>query len=146
MNRDKLDNPYVHGELQKMVVNTKKKSLDLQQQHEDERWRADMPPSEEIAVKLDNGLKTLHDMDREHVQAEEDSPDAKELMEHDQKVAAILYDHKKNAQQEKTEENFTMDPRKMMAMAQQRREPRDVGQALPSYLTNAMYDLGVYSV
>ena len=146
MNRDRLENPYVHGELQKMVVNTKKKSLDLQQKHEDERWRVDMPPDERIAAKLDSGLQQLREMDRQHVEAEENSPDAKELMEHDQKVAAILYDHKKNAQQERSDENFTMDPRKMMAMAQQRREPKDVGQSLPSYLTNAMYELGVYSV
>ncbi len=112
----------------------------------DERWRVDLPPDEKIAAKLDSGLKQLRDMDQEHVEAEENSPDAKELMEHDQKVAAILYDHKKNAQQEKSDENFTMDPRKMMAAAQQRREPKDVGQSLPSYLTNAMYELGVYSV
>lgn len=146
MNRERMENPYVHGELQKMVVATKKKSLDLQQNHEDERWRVDLPPDEKIAARLDSGLKQLRDMDQEHVEAEENSPDAKELMEHDQKVAAILYDHKKNAQQEKSDENFTMDPRKMMAAAQQRREPKDVGQSLPSYLTNAMYELGVYSV
>lgn len=145
-NRERLENPYVQGELQKMVVASKKKSLDLQQRHEDERWRVDMPPDEKIAAKLDAGLKRLHDMDREHLQAEEDSPDAKELMEHDQKVASILYDHKKNAQAERAEENFTMDPRKMMAAAQQRRQPKDVGESLPSYLTNAMYELGVYSV
>ena len=80
------------------------------------------------------------------MEAEENSEDAKALMEHDQEVASILYDHKQRAQQEKSEENFTMDPRKMMAMAQQRREPKDVGKSLPSYLTNAMYELGVYSV
>lgn len=146
MNRERLDNPYVHGELQRMVVASKKKSLELQQNQEDERWRADMPPSEEIAVKLDNGLKKLHAMDQEHMQAEENSDDMKALIDHDEKVASILYDHKQRAQQEQSEENLTMDPRKMMAMAQQRREPKDVGKSLPSYLTNAMYELGVYSV
>ena len=146
MNRERLENPYVHGELQKMVVASKKKSLDLQQNQEDERWRVDMPPSEEIAAKLDTGLKKLHAMDHEHMQAEENSEDTKALMEHDQEVAGILYDHKQRAQQEKSEDNFTLDPRKMMAMAQQRREPKDVGKSLPSYLTNAMYELGVYSV
>ena len=146
MNRDKLENPYVHGELQKMVVATKKKSLDLQQNQEDERWRVDMPPSEEIAAKLDSGLQKLHAMDRDHLAAEENSEDAKALIEHDEKVAGILYDHKKRAQDEKAEDNFALDPRKMMAMAQQRREPKDVGKSLPSYLTNAMYELGVYSV
>jgi len=129
-----------------MVVATKKRSLDLQQNQEDERWRVDMPPSEEIAAKLDSGLQKLHTMDRDHLAAEENSEDAKALIDHDEKVAGILYDHKKRAQDEKAEDNFALDPRKMMAMAQQRREPKDVGKSLPSYLTNAMYELGVYSV
>lgn len=148
MNRDQLQNPAVQGELQRLVVNTKKKSLELQQNQEDERWRIDMPPSEEIAARLDTGLKQLREMDQRHLQAEEDSPDAKALLEHDQQVAAILYDHKQRAQQERSENDggFMMDPRKMMAAAQARQQPRDVGEALPSYLTNAMYELGVYSV
>lgn len=146
MNRDQLQNPNVQGELQRLVVNTKKKSLELQQNHEDERWRVDMPPSEEIAARLDGGLKQLREMDQKHIQAEEDSPDARALAEHDQQVAAILYDKKRDAQQDKHSDEFMMDPRKMMAVAQQRREPKDVGEALPSYLTNAMYELGVYTV
>lgn len=148
MNREQMHNPYVHGELQKMVVASRKKSLDLQQKQEDEMWRVDMPPSEEIAAKLDSGLKQLHQMDQQHLKAEEESPDAKALAEHDQQVAAILYDHKQRAQQEKanSEADFMMDPRKMMAAAQTRKQPKDIGQSLPSYLTNAMYELGVYSV
>lgn len=145
-NREQLGNPYVQGELQRMVVNTRKKSLELQQSQEDDRFRVDMPPSEEIAAKIDNGMKKLHDLDRQHVEAEENSEDAKELMEHDQQVAAILYEEKQKAQQEKNDGDFLLDPRKMMAAAQQRNQPRDVGQVLPSYLTNAMYDLGIYSV
>lgn len=147
MNRDQLQNPAIQGELQRLVVNTKKKSLELQQNQEDERWRVDMPPSEEIAMRLDTGLKQLRQLDQKHLQAEEDSPDAKALAEHDQQVAAILYDKRRDAQQEKNNDNeFMMDPRKMMAVAQQRRQPKDVGEALPSYLTNAMYELGVYTV
>lgn len=146
MNREQLGNPYVQGELQKMVVASRKKSLDLQQGQEDERWRVDMPPSEEIAAKIDGGLKQLHDMDQKHLQAEEESPDAQALIEHDQKVAAVLYDHKQRAQQERAEDNFSMDPRKMMAVAQQRSKPKDVGEVLPSYLTNALYEMNIYSV
>ena len=147
MNREQLNNPYVQGELQRMVVNTKKKSLDLQQGHEEDRWRVDMPPSEEIAVKLDTGLKQLREMDQKHIEAEENSEDTKTLVDHDQKVAAILYEERQSARQERQQEdNFTMDPRKMMAAAQRRNEPRDVGEVLPSYLTNAMYDMGIYQV
>jgi hypothetical protein len=147
MNREQLNNPYVQNELQRMVVNTKKKSLELQQNQEDERWRVDMPPSEEIAAKLDSGLKQLREMDQKHVQEEENSPDAQALVEHDQQVAAVLYDRKQQARQEKERNNdFMMDPRRMMAAVAQRSQPIDVGQALPSYLSNAMYDLGVYTV
>ena len=148
MHRDQLQNPAIQNELQRMVVNTKKKSLELQQNQEDERWRVDMPPSEEIASRLDTGLKQLREMDQRHLQAEEESPDAKALLEYDQKVAAILYDHKQRARQEREQNDggLMLDPRKMMAAVQARQQPRDVGEALPSYLTNALYELGVYSV
>jgi len=146
MNREQLHNPYIQGELQKMVVSSRKKSLELQQNHEDENIRIDLPPDEQIAAKVDQGMAQLRELDRKHIQAEEDSPDAKALLEHEQKVASILYDHKQRAQQEKGDADFLMDPRKMVAAAQAKKQPRDVGQVLPSYLTNHLYDMGIYSV
>lgn len=143
-NREQLNNPYVHGELQRMVVNTKKKSLDLQQNQEDERWRLDAPPDDSIGAKLDAKLADLHDMDRRHLEAEEQSPDAQALMEHDQKVAAILDGHKQKARDEEADEDYMMDPRKMMAAASNRSKPKDLGQQLPAYLSNAMYEMGIY--
>jgi hypothetical protein len=147
-NRDQLNNPTIHGELQRMVVDSKKKALQLQQNQEDERWRVDMPPSEKIAHRLNQGINDLHTMDQEHMKSEEESPDAKELMNHDQKVAAILGQRRDEAREEKRkEENFLMDPRKMMAnRTNSENGTRDVGDCLPGYLTSSMYELGIYAV
>jgi hypothetical protein len=145
-NRDHLNNPAIHGELQRMVVDSKKKALQLQQNQEDERWRVDMPPSEKIAHRLGQGINDLHTMDKEHMKFEEESPDAKELMNHDQKVAAILGEKRDEARQDKKEESFLMDPRKMAQRANSDHAPRDVGDSLPGYLTSSMYELGIYAV
>lgn len=145
-NREHLHNPAVHGELQKMVVDSKKKALNIQQSQEDERWRVDMPPDEKIAHRLNQGINDLHTMDKEHVKAEQDSPDAKELMEYDKKIAAIFGEKRDQARQEKEQDNFLMDPRKMMAQRASSVGPKDVGEHLPGYLTASMYEMGIYTV
>lgn len=146
-NKEQLTNPYVQGELQKMVVDTKKKALQLAQDHEDERWKVDLPPISEMASKVETGLQQMREMDAQHLAAEEKSPDMKALLEHDQQVAAILADQRDLAAQGKNDEEFLKDPRKQMAAAAtQTRVTRDVGEVLPGYLTNALYDLGVYQV
>ena len=147
-NKDHLDNPTVHDELQKMVVTSKKKALQLQQNHEDERLRVDMPPEHKMALRLEHGTRELRKMDEENVKFEEESPDAKAIMEHDHKVAAILGEQKEKARQDRKEDEFlNMDPRKMMAArAQQNQGPKDVGDHLPAYLAAHLYDVGVYSV
>lgn len=146
-NKEQLANPYVQGELQKMVVDTKKKALQIAQNHEDERWKVDLPPVAEMAAKVEGGLQQVREMDAQHLQAEENSPDMKALMEHDQQVAAILTEQKDLAQSSKPDEEFLKDPRKQMAAAAtQTKVTRDVGEVLPGYLTTALYDLGVYQV
>lgn len=145
-NREQLGNPAVQAELQRVVVDGKKKALQLQQSQEDERWRVDMPPSQEMANHMSQNLQQLHQMDNKNVEAEEQSPDAMAIMEHDQKVSAILGEQKENAKQGHKEEEFLKDPRKMFASAVASRAPIDVGDKLPGYLTNAVYELGVYQV
>jgi hypothetical protein len=100
-----------------------------------------------MAAKVETGLQQMREMDAQHLAAEESSPDMKALMDHDQKVAAILSDQRDLASQGKADEEFLKDPRKQMAAAAtQTKVTRDVGEVLPGYLTNALYDLGVYQV
>ena len=145
-NRDQLNNPQIHNQLQGMVVESKKKSLSLQQDQEDERLKIDLPPEQKIALRLEQGINDLHKMDRDNIKAEQDSPDLKELMAHDQKVAAILGEQKEKARQDKKEDEFLLDPRKMMAARQASESNKDLGEHLPGYLTANMYELGIYSV
>ncbi|CAN0239935.1 unnamed protein product [Phaeothamnion confervicola] len=146
-NKDNLDNPAVHAELQKMVVSSKKKALQLQQSQEEERMKVDMPPDQKIALKMQEGMNGLHQMDQDHIRAEEESPDAQAIMEHDQKVAAILGERKEQARQEKKDEEFLVDPRKMLAAKQNAgNAPVDPGDHVPAYLAAHLYDLGIYSV
>ena len=103
-------------------------------------------PAKKSPIACGQGINDLHTMDKEHMKFEEESPDAKELMNHDQKVAAILGEKRDEARQDKKQESFLMDPRKMAQRANSDNAPRDVGDSLPGYLTSSMYELGIYAV
>lgn len=141
--QDNLTSPQVQAELTRMMLDTQKRAFGLQQQHEDERWKVDLPPSEEIAAAVEADLADLRQMEREQAAKEEQSPDMLALMQHEQDVAVLLGEQKQVAQLQKQEENFLMDPRKAMASAS---PPVDLGEVLPSYLSNSLYNMGIYTV
>ena len=141
-NQDNLTNPQVQAELTRMVVGTQKKAFGLQQQHEDERWKVDLPPSEEIAQAVDGDLALLRQMEQDQARKEEESPDMRALMQHEQDVAALLSEQKEVAHVQKEEENWLMDPRRAMVAA---KPPQDLGEVLPSYLATSLYNMGIYS-
>lgn len=142
-NSSNLQNPQVQAELTRMVLSTQKRAFGLQQQHEDERWKVDLPPSEEIAQAVDGDLAKLRQMEQEQQRQEEQSPDMLALMQHEQDVSVMLGEQKQLAQRQKTEENFLMDPRRMVAT---KPASQDLGEVLPSYLSSALYNMGIYSV
>lgn len=142
-NSNNLQNPQVQAELTRLVLNTQKRAFGLQQQHEDERWKVDLPPSEEIAMAVDGDLARLRQMEQEQARQEEQSPDMLALMQHEQDVSLLLGEQKQLAQQQKSEDNFLMDPRRMVAV---KPVAQDLGEVLPSYLSSALYNMGIYSV
>ncbi len=142
-NQDNLSNPQVQAELTRMVVGTQKRAFGMQQQHEDERWKADLPPSEEIAAAADTDLAELRQLERDQARNEEQSPDMKALLQHEQDVAILLGDQKEEARRQKAEESFLVDPRKALAV----QTPEvDLGEVLPAYLSNSLFNMGIYTV
>lgn len=143
-NAGALDNPAVQAQLQQLIVTTQKKAFQLQQNHEDERWKDDLPPDAEIAATVDSGLAQLRSMEQQQAQTEENSPDMKDLMEHEQSLAAMLMEQKELARSQKEDDSFLQDPRKMMASNGQVNS--DFSQVLPSYLTTALYNMEIYEI
>lgn len=141
-NKDNLANPQVQAELTRMVVGTQKRAFGLQQQHEDERWKVDLPPSEEIAAAAEGNLAELRQMERDQARNEEQSPDMKALMQHEQDVAVLISEQKEVSQRQKSDESFLQDPRKAFSAP---KAPVDLGEVLPSYLSNSLYNMGIYS-
>lgn len=142
-NQAHLGDPAVQAELQKMIVAGKKKSLKMHQEHDDERWRADMP--EEIHGEMQMGMTQLRDMERRHVESEETSPDHQKILDFNREFANEMADQRAALAAKKDENNFLMDPRKMMAMATAPPKQR-FDEVLPGHLTESLFQLGVYQV
>jgi hypothetical protein len=140
-----LNDPAVQNELQKMIVEGKKKALKIQQDQEEERWRADMPPSEEIEGQLQLGLNTKREMENRHVESEEKSPDHQQILDYNREFAAAAAEEKNVINAKKSDDNFLLDPRKMMAMATAPPKQR-FDEVLPGHLTESLFQLGIYQV
>lgn len=134
----------VQQELQKMIVNGKKKSLHLLQDQEEERWRSDMPPTGEIQELVGSNMKGMREMEERHVQAEEKSPDHQILLDFERDFAANMADERARAAAMKDEDKFLMDPRKMMLQAKTGPPQKRFDEVLPGYLTASLFEMGIY--
>ncbi len=142
-----LTDPIVQGELSKLVVQGKKKSLKMQQEQDDERWRSDMPPTNEIQEAVEFGLRDLRDMENRHMESEENSPDHQAILDFEQEFAAAMSEEKSRIEAQKADEQFLMDPRKMMQMASASETPKQrFDQVLPGYLVENLFQMGIYEV
>lgn len=139
-NQANLTDPGVQSELQKMIVDGKKKSLKLQQDHDDERWRSDMP--EELQGDMEVGLNSMRDMERRHVESEEKSPDHQQILDYNRDFAAAAAEEKNIISERKADDNFLLDPRKMMAMTQSPPQKR-WDEQLPGHITDQLLQMGV---
>lgn len=144
-NHAHLNDPGVQSELQKMIVAGKKKSLKIQSDHEEERWRADMPPTEEIQGQVEMGMNQMRDMEKRHVESEEKSPDHQQILAFHGDFAQAAAEERSKIEAGKADENFLLDPRKMMAMATKAPEKR-FDEVLPGHLTEQLFQLGVTAV
>ena len=140
-----LNDPGVQSELQKMIVAGKKKSLKIQQDQDDEKWRVDMPPTEEIQDGIQMGMNDLREMEKRHVESEEKSTDHQAILDYNRDFAAACAEEKNTISAKKSDDNFLLDPRKMMAMATEA-PPKRFDEVLPGHLTEQLFQMGVYSV
>ncbi len=140
-----LTDPGIQSELQKMIVDGKKKSLKLQQEQDDEKWRSDMPQTDEIKEGLQMGMKDLRDMEKRHVESEEKSPDHQAILDYNREFASACAEEKNTISAKKSDDNFLLDPRKMMAMTTEAPKKR-FDEVLPGHLTEQLFQMGVYQV
>lgn len=140
-----LNDPGVQAELQKMIVAGKKKSLKLQQEQDDEKWRVDMPPTEEIQEAIQLGMTDLREMEKRHVESEEKSADHQAILDYNRDFAAACSEQREAISEKKSDENFLLDPRKMMAMATEA-PPKRFDEVLPGHLTEQLFQMGIYQV
>lgn len=139
-----LQDAGVQQELQKMIVNSKKKALQLQQDQDEERWRTDMPPTPEIQAALGVHIQGMRQMEQRHVQAEEQSVDQQKLLDFDRDFANAMADERARAAAMKDENQFLMDPRKMMMRAKSGPPQKRFDEVLPGYLTESLFKMGIY--
>lgn len=136
----------VQAELQKMIVTSKKKALKLQQDQDDERWKSDMPPTKEIQEAVEMGLQDLRKMEQQHVDSELQSPDHQAILDYEQEFAAAVAEEKTRLAGERSDDNFLMDPREMMARAKAGPPKQRFDQILPGYMTASLFQMGIYEV
>ena len=142
-NKPDLSNPAVQGELQKMILQSHKKALQLNRDQDAETLRADLYDDEQKAV-ADSGLKALHQLEDKHAREEDESPHAQQLLSHHEDIAEVLRQRREEVREQQQSELFLKGrPNFNRAPAQ---AETDVAQVLPPHLSNALYQLGIYTV
>ncbi len=141
-NKPELGNPAVQAELQKMLILSHKKALGLRNRQQEEGLKCDLYSPEQVAV-ADDKLGQLRGMEDQHAQMEDESPEAGELYQHQQDLAELLRQKRDEAQRTKLEEAFLNGPPRFSSEGSQ---SVDVATVLPPYLSNALYNMGIYSV
>lgn len=141
-NKLDLGNPAVQGELQKMIMLSHKKAQALGRQQQEETLKFDLYTPEQLEV-ADARLGQLRDMEERHAELEDNSQEAQELLGHQQDLAELLRQKRDEVQREKLEQAFLNGPPRF---TQPTDKEVDVAEVLPPYLSNALYNMGIYSV
>lgn len=141
-NKPDLGNPAVQGELQKMIMLSHKKAQAMGRQQEEELIKSDLYTQEQIEV-ADAKLGQKREMEERHAELEDNSPEAQELLGHQQDLAELLRQKRDEVQREKLEQAFLNGPPRFGPPS---KKEVDVADVLPPYLSNALYNMGIYSV
>jgi hypothetical protein len=142
-NKPDLGNPAVQGELQKMVMQSHKKALLLGREQDAEHLKAGLYTADQHET-ADAGLAALHQLEDKHAQQEDSSPAAQQLLAHHQDTAEVLRQRRDEARQEE-QANLFLKGRPNFAASPANQET-DVAKVLPAHLSNALYQLGIYTV
>ena len=138
-NKFQLHNPGIQGELQKMVANGQKKALKIQEKHEREFYKADIPPVGEMQEKMDKKLDKYEELLAKQMEEQEHSPAANQLKNYQQDLVSLLDAKRAEAREQKRSEMFLMDPRKMMMNPPK----QDMVTVLPMNLVVALEQYGI---
>jgi hypothetical protein len=140
-NRNDLGNPSIQGELQKMLLLTQKKGLKIQQDQEAEHMKIDLP-TEDMKLFVDDETKKLREMEKKHQNVEDASQEARELIMYQEQVNEFIKDEKEKNQFAEKDEVFLKGPQAFLKP----QEPPSLAKVLPPYLTEALYNMGIYSI
>ena len=142
-NKPDLGNPAVQGELQKMIMLSHKKAQAMGRQQEEEMLKSDLYSKDQMEV-ADAKLGQKRQMEERQAEEEDNSPEAQELLGHQQDLAELLRQKRDEVQREKLEQAFLNGPPRFGAQPPDKEV--DVAEVLPPYLSNALYNMGIYSV
>lgn len=138
-NKFQLHNPGIQGELQKTIADAQKKSIKLQDEHEEEYYKMDLPPVKGMEGKIDKDLEKYREMQAKQMEEQENSPQARELADYQQDLVALLDAKRAEARDRRKSEMFLRDPRKMLA-----NPPRqDIAVVLPMNMVAALEQFGI---
>jgi hypothetical protein len=141
MHKYDLGNPAVQAELQRMILLTQKKALKLQQSQEEESWKLTLP-TEEMYTFVDDEAKKLRDMEEKQREVEDGSQEARELIMYQEELNMMLKEERQKAQSQEKDEVFLKGPG---AFLKPPTAPA-LSTVLPPYLTEALYNMGIYSL
>ena len=141
-NKFQLHNPGIQGELQKLVADGQKKALDVQDKHEREFYKVDLPPVDEVHEKVDKDLDQYRQLQQKQMEEQEKSPASRELQNYQADLVALLDAKREEARDQKRSEMFLMDPRKMMMNPPK----EDMVTVLPMNLVVALEQYGINSL
>lgn len=138
-NKFQLENPGVQGELQKLILDGQKKAVKLQDRHEAEFFKVDLPEVAEIQEKAESGNKELKDLQAKQMKEQDNSKEAQDLAAYQQDLVALLDAKRAEAREMRKSELFLMDPRKMM-----KNPPRqDISTVLPMNIVASLEQFGI---
>jgi len=138
-NKFQLHNPGIQGELQKIIADSQKKAIGIQERHELEFAKVDLPPVKEMANKVEADQQKYRDMIRKQMEEQKNSPGAMKLADYQQDLVTLLDSKRAEAREQKRAELFLRDPRKML-----KNPPRqDLAAVLPMNMVIALEQFGI---
>jgi hypothetical protein len=138
-NKFQLDNPGIQGELQKMIIDGQKKGAKLQDKHESEFFKVDLPEVGEIQEKAENGNKEFKELQAKQMKEQANSREARDLSNYQNDLVALLDAKRAEARETRKSELFLVDPRKFM-----KNPPRqDISTVLPMNFVAALEQFGI---
>jgi len=112
-NKFQLTSQGVQNELAKLIMEGQKKALKLQDDHEEEYYKLDLPTNE-MKQLVDERMGQYKQMKQQQAWTEENSPQARKLAQYQLDLVALLDAKRAEVRDEKRKELFLLDKKHMM--------------------------------